>query len=75
MHQKLDAETLLGRVREVNYNAVVQTASLVMSGILALAAIELVEIVKGQDDVAIRLALWLATAAMSVCVFRFRWSG
>lgn len=72
MHQKLDAETLLGRVREVNYNAVVQTASLVMSGIVAIAAIELVEIMRGQDDVAIRLALWLATAANSVYIFRFQ---
>jgi hypothetical protein len=71
-HQKLDAEMLLGRVREVNYNANVQTASLIMSGVLALAAIELVEIVKGQDDVAIRLALWLATAATSVFFFRLQ---
>jgi hypothetical protein len=72
MHQKLDAETLLTRAREVHYNAVVQTASLVMSGIVAIAAIELIEIVKGQDDVAIRLALWLATAAMSAWYFRFQ---
>jgi hypothetical protein len=29
MNQKLDAETLLTRARELHYNAVVQTASLV----------------------------------------------
>jgi len=70
MHQTLDPETLLSRVREFNYNAGVQAAALIMSGLLVLAAIELVEIIKAQDDLAIRLSLWLYTTALALVMFR-----
>lgn len=72
MHRHLDPETLLARVKDFNYNATVQTASLVMSGLIALAGIQLIEIVKSQDDVAIRLLLWTHTLVNAVFFLRYQ---
>lgn len=54
-------EIVRRRAHDFNFNLYVQVASLLASATLALAAVELVQILESDDDIALRCSLWLAT--------------
>jgi hypothetical protein len=64
-----DKETLRGRLRDYNVVVFQIASSLVQSGVLALAAIVLIDILYAARDQAILLWLWLASFVFAVLSF------
>ncbi len=64
-----DRETLRARLRDYNVVVFQIASSLVQSGVLALAAIVLIDILYAQRDVPILLLLWLAAFVFAVLAF------
>lgn len=64
-----DRETLRARLRDYNVVVFQIASSLVQSGVLALAAIVLIDVLYAQRDVPILLLLWLAAFVFAVLAF------
>jgi hypothetical protein len=64
-----DRETLRARLRDYNVVVFQIASSLVQSGVLALAAIVLIDILYAQRDVPLLLLLWLAAFVFAVLAF------
>lgn len=64
-----DQETLRARLRDYNVVVYQIASSLVQSGVLALAAIVLLDILYAQREVPILLLLWLAAFVFAVLAF------
>jgi hypothetical protein len=64
-----DRETLRARLRDYNVVVYQIASSLVQSGVLALAAIVLIDILYAQREVHILLLLWLAAFVFAVLAF------
>lgn len=64
-----DGETLRARLRDYNVVVFQIASSLVQSGVLALAAVVLVDILYAERDQAILLLLWLAAFVYGVLAF------
>jgi hypothetical protein len=64
-----DQETLRARLRDYNVVVFQIASSLVQSGVLALAAIVLIDILYAQRDLPILLLLWLAAFVFAVLAF------
>jgi hypothetical protein len=64
-----DQETLRARLRDYNVVVFQIASSLVKSGVLALAAIVLIDILYAQRDQTILLLLWLASFVFAVVAF------
>ncbi|MBL9095805.1 MAG: hypothetical protein JNK07_02670 [Alphaproteobacteria bacterium] len=67
--QVFDRETLRARLRDYNVVVFQIASSLVQSGVLALAAIVLIDILYAERDQAILLLLWLASFVFAVLSF------
>lgn len=69
MQHIFDAETLRARLRDYNVVVFQIASSLVTSGVLALAAVVLIDIFFAQRDQAILFLLWLASFVFAVLAF------
>ena len=69
MQHIFDAETLRSRLRDYNVVVFQIASSLVKSGVLALAAIVLVDILYAERDQTILLLLWLGSFVFAVLAF------
>ena len=69
MQHIFDAETLRSRLRDYNVVVFQIASSLVKSGVLALAAIVLIDILYAERDQAILLLLWLGSFVFAVLAF------
>ena len=69
MQHIFDAETLRARLRDYNVVVFQISSSLVKSGVLALAAIVLIDILYAQHDQALLLLLWLGSFVFAVLAF------
>jgi hypothetical protein len=71
MIRVINKSVLRDRVRDFNFTAQQQIASLVQSGVLALAAIVLLEIAYEPDDRIMRIVLWGASLVICLTVFAY----
>jgi uncharacterized membrane protein YgdD (TMEM256/DUF423 family) len=69
MQHIFDAQTLRARLKDYNVVVFQIASSLVASGVLALAAVVLVEIFYAQRDQTILLLLWLASFVFAILSF------
>jgi hypothetical protein len=69
MQHIFDADTLRARLRDYNVVVFQIASSLVKSGVLALAAIVLIDILFAERDQTILLLLWLGSFAFAVLAF------
>jgi hypothetical protein len=70
----IDRDLLRTRLRDFNFGAIQQVASLVHSGVVALAAVVLMEILTAQEHAVLRLVLWgnsLAVVLIAFCGMYF----
>jgi hypothetical protein len=66
MNDILDARTVHGRLRDYGLWAHTQVSSLLFSGIFALAAVVLLDILRTPDHLVIRLAMWTVAMASEI---------
>lgn len=69
MPTQLDRAELTQRFKGQGTDLVIQVASLLQGGILSAAAFSLIEILHMQDDMVVRLILWLMSVAVAFFIF------
>jgi hypothetical protein len=69
MPTQLDRAELMQRFKDQGTDLVIQVASLLQGGILSAAAFSLIEILHLEDDVMVRLILWLMSVAVAFFIF------
>jgi len=69
MPTQLDRAEFMQRFKDQGTDLVIQVASLLQGGILSAAAFSLIEILHLEDDVGVRLILWLMSVAVAFFIF------
>lgn len=62
-------DVVLGRMRDYGVIGISQTASLIMGGVFATAAVTFVDILQGHDALAVRVTGWIGGVTASLQVF------
>ena len=65
----MTTEVMLGRMRDYGMIGVSQTASLIMGGVFATAAVTFIEILRAHDALPVRVSGWLLGVTASLMVF------
>jgi hypothetical protein len=65
----ITTDVVLGRMRDYGVIGVSQTASLIMGGVFATAAVTFIDILRAQDALPVRLTGWLLGVVASLMVF------